>query len=290
MLNSRGGPLRSVLLRSSLALAIPLALPFAGLGSGCVVKYGAQGEPAEMGAPVAAPVRLNAEVKEIKALMESSELIDQQDRLGAALLLAEQLSADGVRCPPEVKAYLRALIDIETRGQPSSVPLPETAGGAARFGEGKIDEVELNVDDPPPAVEATPEAQVFDPDAPAAPAAPAIDAAALLSASKARAAEGDNVGAMRTLERCKGAPCWAEVEPAWTELRDAEVFRLKEQSARRFLELRGESDPALHREGLLSIAADLSALRARYPGSIHAADIARHLERVQRELETLPEQ
>ena len=68
------------------------------------------------------------------------------------------------------------------------------------------------------------------------------------------------------------------------------MFRLKEQSARRFLELRGESDPALHREGLLSIAADLSALRARYPGSIHAADIARHLERVQRELETLPEQ
>lgn len=276
--------MRSVLLRSTFVLALPL------LGAGCVVQYGAKGETEAMGAPgPAAPVRLNGEIKEIKALMDRSELIDQQDRLGAALLLAEQLNREGQRCPPEVQGYLKSLIEIEARGQPSSVPLPETAGAAARFGEGRVEEAELNVDDPPPAPAPEPTGTVFDPDAPEAPAAPAIDVAEVRAAAEARAADGDNVGAMRTLERCRGAACWAEVEASWAELRDAEVFRLKELAARRFLELRGESDPAMHREGLMGVAADLSALRARYPGSIHAADIARHLERVQRELETLPE-
>ena len=276
--------MRSVLQRLIFASAFA-AVP------GCVVKYGAGGDPAPLGGPATAPsVRLDGEIKEIKDLIDRSELIDQQDRLGAALLLAEQLSADGARCPPEVQRYLSGLIEIERRGQPSSVPLPEAASGAAHFGASGVEEHELNDDSPPPPEPAAPAVQLFDPEAPVAPAAPAVDVASLLAAAKARADEGDQVGAMRTLERCKGAPCWPEVEAAWAEARDAEVFRLKEQAARRFLELRGESSIEAHRDGLLSIAADLSALRARYPGSMHAADIARHLERVQRELETLPEQ
>ena len=62
-----------------------------------------------------------------------------------------------------------------------------------------------------------------------------------------------------------------------------------ERAAQRFLELRGEASVARHRDGLLAIAAELSALRAQYPDSAHAAEIGKHIERVQRELEALPE-
>lgn len=273
----------------------PLALvTFASaLSSGCVIKYGSRTAraPEPEGATSAAPVRLDDDVRALKRLLESTELIDQQDRVGAALTLAEQVDAQPSRAPALVEAYLQTLIDIERRGQPSSVPLPEIAAGATSFGAGAVREAELDPGgSPAEPAPATPEVQLFDPDA--GPAAPAVgpDVPTLLSAAEVRRADGDLLGAMLTLEACRGLPCWAEVNAAYVVARDAEVFRQKEALAQRFLELRGEASADRHRDGLLGIAAELSALRAKYPDSVHAADLSKHIERVQRELEALPEQ
>ena len=57
----------------------------------------------------------------------------------------------------------------------------------------------------------------------------------------------------------------------------------------RFLSLRGEADANTQREGLLEISTELSAVRAKYPGSAYDTDLVKHIERVQRELEALPE-
>lgn len=261
------------------------------LGGGCVVKYGARGSGSgEPGPAAEPPVELADEARALKRLLESTELIDQQDRINAALALADLVTAEPGRAPRHVEAYLQQLHDIELRGQPSSVPLPEAAAGAASFGAAGVREVELDAGGGPvePAPKG-PDVALFDPDAPTPAPVAGPDVPTLLAAAAQRSASGDLLGAMLALEACRDLPCWAEVKPAYIKARDAEVFRQKELAAQRFLELRGEASVARHRDGLLAIAAELSALRAKYPDSAHAAEIGKHIERVQRELEALPE-
>lgn len=270
---------------------LPLFSLVAALSGGCVVKYGARGSsPGEGGPAAEPPVELADETRALKRLLESTELIDQQDRINAALALADLVSAEPGRAPRHVEAYLQQLHDIEQRGQPTSVPLPEAAAGAASFGAAGVREVELDAGGGPvePAPKG-PEVALFDPDAPTPAPVAGPDVPTLLAAAAQRSASGDLLGAMLALEACRDLPCWAEVKAAYVQARDAEVFRQKERAAQRFLELRGEASAARHRDGLLAIAAELSALRAKYPDSAHAAEIGKHIERVQRELEALPE-
>lgn len=270
---------------------LPLLSLVVAVGGGCVVKYGANGSSPAAGGPAAeAPVELADEARALKRVLESTELIDQQDRINAALSLADLVSAEPARAPRHVEAYLQQLHDIELRGQPTSVPLPEAAAGAASFGAADVREVELDAGGGP--VEPAPKPRdvaLFDPDAPTPAPVAGPDVPTLLAAAAQRSATGDLLGAMLALDACRDLPCWSEVKPAYVKARDAEVFRQKERAAQRFLELRGEASVARHRDGLLAIAAELSALRAQYPDSAHAAEIGKHIERVQRELEALPE-
>ena len=282
-------PLEPIVRASTVVFALVLA---AG-GSGCVVKYGAAGPGGADPTAAAAtpPVQLNDETRALKRILDSTELIDQQDRIHAALALAAQVQAEPARSAAHVEAYLQGLAAIEQRGLPSAVPLPEAAAGATSFGASDVKEAELDDQGAaaPTPVQPAPVA-LFDPDAPKAVAPAGPNGSALRAAAQARFAADDFVGAMGILEACRGLSCWAEVNADYAQARDAEVFRQKELLAQRFLGLRGEANVERQRDGLLAIAAELSSLRAKYPESVHAADLGKHIERVQRELEALPEQ
>ncbi len=257
--------------------------------SACVVKYGQEPETAAKAPTVIQTADLGPAKVTIGRMIESTEEVDQQDRLTLALELANTVQAHPETSPAAVAHYLDSLLKVEARGRPVSIQAPELAATIPDFGSGKVVEQEIDEATAPPPATPEPTTQLFDPEAApqTAPAGP--DVASLLTAARRHHTLKEYDAAMKALEPCRDQPCWKEVDADWVKARDARVFELKEKAAMRFLSLRGEADANTQREGLLEISTELSAVRAKYPGSAYDTDLVKHIERVQRELEALPE-
>lgn len=273
-----------------------LALP------ACVIRYGEGPKtPDTTTAQSLSPVDFGTYERQLAAMVDAAEEVDQRDRLDAAWELAQQMRDKDPTAQHQVRGYLDRLIEIESRTRPAATPLQtqvlsEGFGGAARVGSTELAGPEP-LAEPAPVVEV----DLLDPMAleaqgstdgevvvPPEPEGPNPDA--LLTDARRLAEAGDRIQAMSTLEACKALPCWSAVEPDWNTIRDAHVFSEKESLAVRFLELRGEPEVATQRAGLLEIQAALSTLRATWPGNAHEEAIEDHIRRVQKELELLPEE
>jgi|GEM_PF-4962985 len=278
---------------------------WAGLGSGCVIRYGEGTPPAASEAAEAPPMRpvdFGPLERQISELVENSEEVDARNRLELAWSLAENMHDADPAAQHIVKAYLQSVIEVEQRARPVVTPLQTRVLSEGFGGSTEIDSSELAGPEPrPEPVEAPPEVDLLDPMEmegqpdgegevvePPEDEGPDVsillsDAARLLKAHKADKA-------MAALEPCRGLPCWEDVGPSWEKARDAHVFAEKEALAVRFLELRGEPEVEAQRAGLLEIQGELSTLRAAWPDTAHAEDIEAHMARVQKELELLPEE
>ncbi len=264
--------------------------------SGCVIRYGegpqAAAAPAET---VVRPVDFAPIERQISALVESSESVDARDRIEVAWSLAQSMRNADPAAQHIVKAYLEQVIEIEGRAHPIATPLTTRVLSEGFGGDARVESDELAGPEPLQEVPPTRKGDVIDPEggeaaaeAPVGPSEPDV-AAVLSQAARLMDAKRPDE-AIAVLEACKGVSCWSEVEPAWKEARDAVVFQRKESLAVRLLELRGEPEVSVQRAGLMEIQQELSALRAAWPGSAYQEEIGRHISRVQKELELLPEE
>lgn len=286
--------------RRSLPVGVAaLALLGLAAGPGCVVKYG---QSAEVSPQVAAPPPdLRPLESRIKVLIEDCDEADRRDRLDVLWEYIRTLERLDPAAQRAAYPTLERLIQIDERVRPQEMPLSAVGLGESFAAPGGVEEEELAGPEAPKAPEeAPPEVDLLAPTAqelgreeapppPAAEPGPDVDVAALLAEAARLVSAGDPEAAIARLEECRGQPCWEPVQEGFTAARDALVYARKEECARRFLELRGEPDLEVQRTGLRKIQEDLSALRAAWPGSAWAEDLDRHISRVQRELESLPE-
>lgn len=286
--------------------------------AGCVLRSGG---PKDLDAgPTGPPPQDFSEVIDrTRDLIENTDDADRRSRLDALWEFASEADRIDPAAQEVVLHYLERLVSIEERTQPLELPL---AAGAMTedFGDPEVVESEelagpeALAAPPPPVVEgdllqpdaselgeaapaeegaSTDEDASADqgemPDVAAPPPMPAVDVEALLAEAAQLMERGEPAAAMGVLTVCKDQPCWPAVEAEHVAARDAHVFARKELASVRFLELRGEPEVAVQRAGLLQILEELSTLRASFPESAWAAELGDQISRVQRELETLPE-
>lgn len=300
--------------RGSTAPAAAVAL----LLAGCVLRSGGQ-KDLDAGPAGPPPQDFSEVIDRTRDLIDNTDDADRRSRLDAIWEFANEADRIDPAAQEVVLHYLERLVTIEERTQPLELPL---AAGAMTedFGDPEVVESEelagpeALAAPPPPAVEGDllqPDASELGeaapadggedataegaddegamPDVAAPPPMPAVDVEALLAEAAQLMERGEPAAAMGVLTACKDQPCWPAVEAEHAAARDAHVFARKELASVRFLELRGEPDVAVQRAGLLQILEELSTLRASFPESAWSAELADQLSRVQRELETLPE-
>lgn len=280
-----------------------LALLWMGFGlSHCVIRYG---EP-DVNAPAQAqelplqPVDFGPVERQLAILVDGSVNVDARDRLEGAWTLAQSMQDADPKAQHIVLAYLKGILEIESRATPEGASLQTRALSSGFAGAETVDSQELAGPEPIQTVERRPEVNLLDPMAlegepdgegervePPADEGPNVN---LLLAEAVRHLEAKEAGqAMAVLEACRDLPCWSDVSDSWAKARDTLVFSEKEALARRFLELRTENDAQVRRNALLEVQQALSVLRATWPDSAHADDVERHMARVQQELESLSE-
>ena len=277
---------------------VPLAMV------GCVIRYGEGPGPApEVAEQTAAQgVEFRGLERQIAGLVDSAEDVDARNRLELAWALAEDMEDADPGAQRVVRAYLEALIEVETRARPVVTPLQTRSLSEGFSGSAEVETAELA--GPEPVVDATPKPEVSlldpmalegEPDGAGEAVAsdtdaPGPDVDALLREAVRLLEARKPLKAMEVLDACRNLPCWEAVEPSRNRARDAHVFASKEALAVKFLELRGEAVVEVQRAGLLEIQGELSALRAAWPSSEYADEIEAHMARVQKELELLPEE
>lgn len=268
---------------------------------GCVIRYGGPPDPLsespeEVGLR---PVDFASYERRLARMVDVAEVVDSRDRLEMAWQLAEQMRDAEPAAQHVVAAYLDEMMAIEERAKPVSAPLQTRVLSEGFGGAAAIDSAELAGPEPRPEPPDEPEVDLLDPmemeaepdgegEEVAVDSGPDVDA--LLAESRRLLDGGKLAESMSVLEPCRNLPCWEDVEPTWNLARDRTVFVEKESLAVRFLELRGEPDVAVQREGLLEIQGALSTLRASWAGSVHDEELSQHIRRVQKELELLPEE
>lgn len=272
--------------------------------SGCVIRYGEGPKPAptQESSPQVRPVDFRSIERQLSELVDKAEEVDARDRLERAWALAEDMRGADPAAQHVVRAYLEKIIEIESRANPTSTPLQTRVLSEGFGGATTVDSAELAGPEPLPEPEEPPEVDLLDPmemeaapDGEGEPLVPPEEEPGpdveILLADAGRHLENDQPEqAMAALEPCRERPCWETVGPIWVAARDHHVFSQKEDLAVRFLELRGEPDVETVRAGLLEIQGALSTLRATWPDSAHAEEIEKHMARVQKELELLPEE
>ncbi len=279
---------------------------------GCVVKSGGKKE-IEAGPVGPPPQDFSGVIDRTRDLIADNDDADRRGRLDALWEFA--LEADQLDPAAQVVVlhYLDRLVTIEERVQPVEMPLAagvmtEEFGDPAVIESAELAGPEALAAPPAPVVEgdllqpdaaelggaaaeddAPSEDESAEDAAPPAPAMPAVDVEAVLAEGARMMNKGDPTAAMGVYEVCANQPCWPAVEAAHVAARDAHVFARKEACSVRFLELRGEPSVSAQRAGLLQILEELSTLRASFPDSTWSGELATQISRVQRELETLPE-
>ncbi len=274
-------------------------------GSGCVLKSGG-GKDLDAGPTGPPPSDFSGVVDRTRNLIDNTDDADTRSRLDALWDFASEADTLETSAQEVVLHYLERLVTIEERITPVEMPL---AAGIMtdKFGtEGEIESAELAGPEALPAPPApVVEVELLQPDpeelggppadapmpptAPPPPAMPTVDVEAVLAEGARQVELGDAIAAMGIYEVCAAQPCWPAVEAAHTEARDMHVFARKEACTVRFLELRGEPSVQVQRDGLQQILEELSMLRAAFPDSQWAGELASQISRVQRELESLPE-
>lgn len=282
-------------------VVLPLVAVWMG---GCVIRYGEPPPPAaEAGEEVPLrPVDFGPMERRLAGLVDTTEDVDARDRLELAWSLAEAMAEADPAAQHIVHGYLESLVEVEVRARPIVTPLQTRALGGGFTGAATVDSAELAGPEPLEEVETEPDVDLLDPmemegqpdgegeavEAPPTEEGPDPDLLLSEAARQLKAKAPDK--AMAALEACRDLPCWETVAPSWEKARDAHVFAEKEALAVRFIELRGEAETERQREGLLAIQSGLSELRASWPESTHADDVLAHMARVQKELETLPDE
>lgn len=292
--------------------------------AGCVLRSGGS-KDLDAGPTGPPPQDFSEVIDRTRDLIDNTDDADRRSRLDALWEFASEADRIDPAAQEVVLHYLERLVTIEERTQPLELPL---AAGAMTedFGDPEVVESEelagpealaapptpvvegdllqpdaSELGEAPPAGEdatadenatAGEDATADEgemPDVAAPPPMPAVDVEALLAEAAQLMERGEPAAAMGVLTVCKDQPCWPAVEAEHVAARDAHVFARKELASVRFLELRGEPEVAVQRAGLLQILEELSTLRASFPESAWAAELGEQISRVQRELETLPE-
>ncbi|MCB9765640.1 MAG: hypothetical protein H6739_38050 [Alphaproteobacteria bacterium] len=188
--------------------------------------------------------------------------VDRNDRLMAAQELTVALRRPRADADAAVEAYLRRLIEIESRAL-ADEPVAFAEEGVT-FG-GSIAEEELGIDtsDVPPAEVLPPEEAE--------------------TAARAALAEDDYRRAIQVLEPHKDAEVWPTLAPVWSEAVDGWVHEERERAGQLFLDARAlpeaQRGPAVH-----EVLGILNGLVEDYPESSYRAAIERNIELVEREL------
>lgn len=267
------------------------------LSSACVIRTAPP--PGATAAEPAAPSDLGAVEARLNDLLSSNDDLDRRDRLMAAMDLARQARRMDDASRAAVVAYLEQLAAIEARDVPFAAPVvlpPEalqSATGSSMIEE-DLDAAPAIAAAPEPAPEA-PATEVATAPAEAAPApapasplpAEATDADAPLVRARQQLAANDLEGALASLERCKGQPCWGEAEPLWAETRDRHVFARREAAGARYLASRELEDRAARIDALRLVRDELSELLRRYPDTRYADALARNIALVSQEIAAL---
>lgn len=262
------------------------------LSSACVIRTAPP--PGATAAEPAAPSDLGAVEARLNDLLSSNDDLDRRDRLMAALDLARQARRMDDASRGAVVAYLEQLAAIEARDVPFAAPvvLPaealQSATGSSMIEE-DLDAAPAVAPAPEPAPEAPPtEVATAQPEAaPPAPPVEATDPDAPLVRARQQLAANDLEGALASLERCKGQPCWGEAEPLWVETRDRHVFARREAAGARYLASRELEDRAARIDALRLVRDELSELLRRYPDTRYADALARNIALVSQEIAAL---
>ncbi|HCH63573.1 MAG: hypothetical protein CL927_08395 [Deltaproteobacteria bacterium] len=275
-----------------------------GLGlTNCVIRYGEQdvSAPSQAAQMAVRPVDFGPVERRLAVMVDQSVEVDSRDRLEAAWTLAQSMRDADPQAQHVVLAYLEAVLEVEKRAAPEGASVQTRTLGSGFGGAGVVDSEELAGPEPIAQVDIPREVNLLEPmvlegeadgEGEAVAAAPEQGPNVnLLLADAVRHLEAKKPEkAMEVLEACRDLPCWDDVADSWSKARDTFVFAEKEALARRFLDLRSETDTAARRAGLLAIQQELSGLRASWPESAHTEDVGRHIARVQKELEALSDQ
>ncbi|MEC7948250.1 MAG: hypothetical protein VX265_11855 [Myxococcota bacterium] len=238
--------------------------------AGCVVRYVPDPAPAGQ-APLPPPVDFRAVDARLGGLLADPLDVDQRDRLQAALTLSRKAKTDDAATQRAVLAYLQKVVAIEERSKPRSAPvLPPvpTVQSFVPIGADRVVEESLaGEEDAAPSSAGRPGA--------------ADGVAAFLAAADA----GEFAIAVAAAEMCRDAPCWAEIEPRWSKVRDAHVAAERDRAGEAYLAARSLGDPAARLVAFEAVRTRLADLADRFPDAKDAEDVRRNVALVQREIE-----